>query len=45
MKKISIITPCYNEEEGLIICTKKINELFSNELKENDYEHIICDNK
>ena len=44
MKKISIITPCYNEEEGLIICTKKINELFSNELKEYDYEHIICDN-
>ena len=44
MKKISIITPCYNEEEGLIDCTKKIVELFSNELKEYDYEHIICDN-
>ena len=44
MKKISIITPCYNEEEGLINCTKKISELFSNELKEYDYEHIICDN-
>ena len=44
MKKISIITPCYNEEEGLIECTKKIKELFSNELKEYNYEHIICDN-
>ena len=44
MKKISIITPCYNEEEGLINCTKKIVELFSNELRKYDYEHIICDN-
>ena len=44
MKKISIITPCYNEEEGLFDCTKKITELFSNELKEYNYEHIICDN-
>ena len=44
MKKISIITPCFNEEEGLIDCTKKITDLFSNELKKYDYEHIICDN-
>ena len=44
MKKISIITPCFNEEEGLIDCTKKITDLFCNELKKYDYEHIICDN-
>ncbi len=44
MKKISIITPCYNEEEGLIDCTNSIKKLFSNDLKHYDYEHIICDN-
>jgi len=32
MKKISIITPRFNEEEGLIDCTKKITDLFSNKL-------------
>jgi len=45
MKKISIITPCYNEEEqALIDCTEKISNLFSNDLKNYNYEHIICDN-
>lgn len=45
MKKISIITPCYNENKlGLIECCEKISKLFSEELKEYAYEHIICDN-
>ena len=44
MKKISIITPCYNEEESLYNCTATIKKLFENELKNYDYEHIICDN-
>ncbi len=43
-KKISIITPCYNEEDALYNCTETIKNLFNNELKEYDYEHIICDN-
>jgi len=44
MKKISIITPCYNEEDGMYECVNSIKELFNNELKSYDYEHIICDN-
>ena len=45
MKKISIITPCYNENKlGLIECCEKISKLFSEELKEYAYEQIICDN-
>ena len=45
MKKISIITPCYNEEkDGLVECTEKIAQLFKEELKDYQYEHIICDN-
>ena len=43
-KKISIITPCYNEENALYICSKTIKNLFETELKGYDYEHIICDN-
>ena len=44
MKKISIITPCYNEEEALYDCSKTIKNLFEKELNTYDYEHIICDN-
>ena len=44
MKKISIITPCFNEEEALYNCTSSIKKLFENQLKNFDYEHIICDN-
>ena len=44
MKKISIITPCYNEEEALYDCSKTIKKLFETELTTYDYEHIICDN-
>tara|TARA_B100001175_G_C19511218_1_gene644021 strand:+ start:2418 stop:3356 length:939 start_codon:yes stop_codon:yes gene_type:complete len=43
-KKISIITPCYNEENALYDCVEAIKNLFINDLKEYDYEHIICDN-
>ena len=44
MKKISIISPCYNEEENITYCCNSIKELFNNKLKDYDYEHIICDN-
>ena len=42
MKKISVITPTYNEEENVELLCKKIKEEF---LKINyEYEHIIIDN-
>ena len=44
MKKISIITPCFNEEEALYECSNTIEALFQTKLKDYDYEHIICDN-
>jgi len=44
MKKISIITPCYNEKDALYECVKRINDLFQKELNTYKYEHIICDN-
>jgi glycosyltransferase involved in cell wall biosynthesis len=43
-KKISVVTPCYNEEENVTTCYEEIKALFDNELKDYDREHIFCDN-
>ena len=42
-KLISIVTPCYNEEENIKILCEKIKEIFLN--LNYDYEHIVIDNK
>lgn len=44
MKTISIITPCYNEEQSILGCIRAIENLFREQLPEYTYEHIICDN-
>jgi glycosyltransferase involved in cell wall biosynthesis len=44
MKKISILTPCFNEKENVIECCKQVRHIFNNQLKKFDYEHIIIDN-
>jgi len=43
-KTISIITPCYNEEEGIRECWRTIQDLFKTELPDYELEHIFCDN-
>ncbi|QDK37497.1 glycosyltransferase family 2 protein [Bdellovibrio sp. NC01] len=43
-KLISVITPCFNEEENIQDCYDAIKELFATKLKDYDYEHIFCDN-
>jgi glycosyltransferase involved in cell wall biosynthesis len=43
-KKISIVTPCYNEEDNVRQCHEAVRELFHDELSGYDYEHIFCDN-
>ncbi|HWU44760.1 MAG TPA: glycosyltransferase, partial [Bdellovibrio sp.] len=43
-KMISIVTPCYNEEENVQDCYEAIRNLFATTLKDYDYEHIFCDN-
>lgn len=43
MKKISIVTPCYNEEENISILYKEVKRQFSN-LPQFEYEHIFIDN-
>lgn len=44
MKKISILIPCYNEEENVIPMSEAIVALFENELKNYEYELVFIDN-
>ena len=41
---ISIVTPCFNEEENIHTCHRAVKDLFSKTLSDYDYEHIFCDN-
>ena len=43
MPSISIITPCYNEEENAKAVYSQVRDVFR-ELKEYAYEHIFIDN-
>lgn len=44
MKKISVLIPCYNEEENVVPMSEAIVNLFTTGLKEYDYELIFIDN-
>lgn len=44
MKKISVVTPCFNEEQNIEQLYNTVKSIFSTELKDYDYEHIFIDN-
>lgn len=44
MKEISIMIPCYNEEENVIPMSEAIVDLFNTELTSYDYELLFIDN-
>ena len=44
MKKISISSPCFNEEDNVEICYQTIKELFEGPLKGYEREHVFVDN-
>lgn len=44
MKKISIMIPCYNEEENVVPMSEAIVNLFTTELTAYDYELLFIDN-
>lgn len=44
MKKISIVTPCYNEQENVEDLYQAVKKIF-NSLNKYEYEHIFIDNK
>ena len=43
MKKISVVTPIYNESRNILECCDSVRNFFHNK-KEYDYEHILVDN-
>ncbi|MBR6405159.1 MAG: glycosyltransferase family 2 protein [Lachnospiraceae bacterium] len=44
MKKVSILIPCYNEEENVREIAQAVEEQFTNELPDYNYEIIFIDN-
>ena len=44
MKKISIMTACYNEEENVVQLTDAVRKIMQDELPEYTYEHVFIDN-
>lgn len=42
-KLISVVTPCYNEQENIQELYEQVKEVFS-EIREYNYEHIFIDN-
>ena len=43
-KLISIVTPCFNEQDNVADCYETVRRIFEAELPAYDYEHIFCDN-
>ena len=39
-KKVSILIPCYNEEENVVPMSKAVVEMFEQQLPQYDYELI-----
>ena len=44
MKKVSILIPCYNEEENVVPMAEALVELFNTQLTQYDYEILFIDN-
>jgi glycosyltransferase involved in cell wall biosynthesis len=44
MKKISVITPCYNEHDNVETCATRVREIFEQNLPGYELEHIFADN-
>lgn len=44
MKKVSVLIPCYNEEENVVPMSEAIDNIFKTECKDYEYELIFIDN-
>lgn len=44
MKKISIMVPCYNEEENVVPLSEAIIQMFQKDLPQYDYDILFIDN-
>jgi glycosyltransferase involved in cell wall biosynthesis len=41
---ISIVTPCFNEEDNVDSCAAEVAKVMREQLPTYDYEHVFCDN-
>lgn len=41
---ISVVSPCFNEEDNVRNCYEQVRQVFAGELPDYDYEHVFCDN-
>ncbi len=44
MKTISVVSPCYNEEDNVAVCYKTVKSIFEEKLPGYRCEHIFADN-
>ena len=44
MKKISVLVPCYNEQENVALIGSEIDTILKNELSSYNYQTIFVDN-
>ena len=44
MKSISIVTPCFNEEDNVMECHAQLKDVMTKLLPNYEYEHIFADN-
>ena len=43
-RKLSILTPCYNEEAGIAECHQRVRAVMEGQVQGYDYEHLFIDN-
>jgi glycosyltransferase involved in cell wall biosynthesis len=43
-KLISVVTPCYNEQQNVADCYEAVKRVFEGQLPDCDFEHVFCDN-
>ncbi len=44
MKKITVVSPCFNEEDNVEICWQTVKAIFEKDLPDYEREHIFVDN-
>lgn len=44
MKRVSVLIPCYNEEENVVPMSRAIADMFESNLTQYDYELVFIDN-
>lgn len=43
-RRISIVTPCFNEQDNVRECRTAVRRIFDEHLPDYDHEHLFCDN-